>query len=218
MHKKICVSALICTILAISVQADTFYDTAPSETRFGTGIYIGAAYGYTKVDDDYFEYYPNSGLSVHTEIDYDAIMLQAGFQYNPYIAFEFRYWTALSDGDYSISSNYPPLYPPAPGSYDDFDAWGFYIKPMYPVTTEFSVYGLLGFSGVYVAGEPGWDLLDDSDFSWGLGASYNVTPNISIFADYVWLFEGTVDRYGYDFDSSQDTKVDTFNFGVSYRF
>jgi opacity protein-like surface antigen len=89
---------------------------------------------------------------------------------------------------------------------------------MYPATSEFSIYGLLGFSGIYVSGEPGWDLLDDGDFSWGLGASYNITPNISLFADYVWLFDGAADRYGYDYDSSQDTRVDTFNFGVGYRF
>ena len=220
MNKRILLLAVLAVAMDSTVSADAFYNSssAPASQHFGTGIYAGVAYGYSKADDDYFEYYPNSGLSVQTEIDYNALMFQAGYQYNPYIAFEFRYWMALGDGDYSISSNYPPLYPTASGSYDDFDAWGFYLKPMYPATSEFSVYGLLGFSGTYISGEPGWDLLDEGDFSWGLGASYDITPNISLFADYVWLFDGAVDRYGYDYDSEQNTKVDTFNFGVSYRF
>lgn len=220
MNKKILLSTVLTITMGSSAFADTFYDNSPvlGAQQFGTGIYVGLAYGYTNVEDDYFEYFPNSGLSVRTEIDYNALMFQAGYQYNPYVAFEYRYWTALNDGDYSISSNYLPLYPTASGSYNDFDAWGFYLKPMYPATSEFSVYGLLGFSGVYVSGEPGWDLLDEGDFSWGLGASYAVTPNILVFADYVQLFNGRIDRYGYDFESSQDTRVETFDVGVSYRF
>ena len=219
MYKQILLSAAAVVTMGTAASADTFYDNPGSYMQpADTGIYVGLAYGYSGVEDDYYEYYPNSGLSVQTDIDCDALMFQAGFQYNHYLAFEFRYWAAMGDEDYSISSNYPPLYPPPSGSYDDFDAWGFYLKPMYPATSEFSVYGLLGFSGVYVAGEPGWDLLDDSDFSWGLGASYAVTPNILLFMDYVQLFDGSIDRYGYDFESSQDTTVDSFNVGVSYRF
>lgn len=224
MTKRILLSTALCIAMGSSAFADTYQEEIPPQPYMqpvALGIYVGLAYGYTQVKDDYFEYYPNSGLAVQTDINYDAVMFQAGYQYNTFFAFELRYWTAFNGGDYSISSNYPPLYPPAVGSYDNFDAWGFYLKPMYPVTPEFSIYGLLGFSGVYVAGEPGWDLLDEGDYSWGLGASYAITPNILIFADYVQLFNGGGYGYGYydyDYDSDQDTRVNTINIGLTYRF
>jgi opacity protein-like surface antigen len=139
------------------------------------------------------------------------MMFQAGYKYNPYVAFEFRYWLSVSDGDVSVSGNIPPL-----GIHNDFDAWGVYIKPMYPVTPEFNIYALLGFSGTYVEGGPGWDLLDDGDFSWGGGVSFDVTPNIGIFVDYVQLFDDTI--YDGYYDTEQDTRVDTWNIGINYKF
>ncbi len=231
MYKKILLSTVLAAAISSSAFAESYQNAniVPANTAPAyipppaLGIYVGLGYGYTSVEDDYFEYFPNSGLAVQTDINYDAVMFQAGYQYNPFFAFEFRYWTAFSGGDYSISSNYPPLYPPAAGSYDNFDAWGFYLKPMYPVTPDFSIYGLLGFSGVYISGEPGWDLLDEGSYSWGLGASYAITPNILIFADYVQLFNGGgygygYDYYDYDYDSDQDTRVNTINIGLTYRF
>ncbi len=180
-------------------------------------FYIGAAYGMVSVEDDYI-YETRYGLyNEHTEIDFDTLMLQAGYQYNSYLAVEYRYWFSMSDGDYSLSSGWIP----DAGSYSDFDAWGLYLKPMYPVTNEFSIYGLLGFSGVAVDGELGWDLLNENSFSWGIGASFDFTPNISVFVDYVLLYDDTFDNYGYynyyDYNPG-DTNVDTINFGLSYKF
>ena len=221
MKKSIVVLSIWTALLSSSAVAEGRYYgnvPAPVTQQYNTGIYAGLAYGYTHVTDDYFEYFPIDGLTIHTDIDYNALMLQAGFQYNPYLAFEFRYWMSAGSGDYSIDSNLPPLYPPGPGSYDDFEAWGFYLKPMYPITPEFSIYGLLGFTGVHVTGEPGWDLLDDGAFSWGLGASDYVTSSILLFADFTRLFDESIDRYGFDSDAIQDTTVDTFNFGISYMF
>ena len=162
----------------------------------------------TAVKDDYFGfYYPE-----HTEIDFNALMLQAGYEYNPYLAVEFRYWLSVADGDYSLTSGYiPPV-----GSYNKFDAWGFYLKPMYPVTNEFSIYGLLGFSGVRIDGETGWDLLNESSFSWGVGASFDFTPNIEAFIDYVQLHDDTFNSYYYY--TPQSTRVNSINFGLSYKF
>jgi len=225
MTRSLLLSASVFFALTLSSAADDYYsnnytDTTASylqQQHFGTGFYAGLGYGAANVDDEYYEYFPLTGLSVQTEIDYDTLLLQAGFQYNAYIAFEFRYWMSFSDGDYSISSNDPTLIP-VPGSYQDMDVWGFYLKPMYPISNELSIYALLGFSGVSVTGEPGWDLLDDSDFSWGLGASYAVTPNIVLFADYANLYDDSTESYSFDYDSSQDTSVDTINVGVSYRF
>ena len=226
MTRKLLLSAAAFIALSSAAFSEEYYDNYSSagtasylrQQHFGTGFYAGLAYGYSSVSDDYYEYAPNSGLSIQTDIDYNTLLFQGGYQYNSFVAFEFRYWMSFGDGDYTISSNYPPLYPAPAGSYEDFDAWGLYLKPMYPVNNALSVYALLGLSGVSVTGEPGWDLLDDSDFSWGLGASYAVTPNILLFADYTSLYDGTIDYYGFDSESTQDSSADSINVGVSYRF
>ncbi len=217
MTKKLLLSNLLSLLIVTVASADVFYDENPTE--YGTmpgssGFYLGAGYSTTNVTDDYYEYFPTPPLSVQTDLEYDAVMLQAGYEYNPYIAFEMRYWVALSDASYSLDSNFA-IPDPLPGSYSDFDAFGFYIKPMYPVSEQFSVYALAGIAGVYVDGEPGWDLLNESDFSWGLGASFDLTPQFTLFVDYVQLFDDTLDYY---YGSTQDTAVDTINFGVSFRF
>jgi len=218
--KEILLPILVVIGSSSLAMADTFNNTQP-ETYYQqepiSHFYIGAAYGMTKVEDDYIYEDHYGYYNEHTEIDFDALMLQAGYQYNPYIAVEFRYWFSMSDGDYSLSSGWIP----DAGSYSDFDAWGLYLKPMYPVTNEFSIYGLLGFSGVVVDGELGWDLLNENSFSWGIGASFDFTQNIAVFVDYVQLYDDTFNNYGYysyDYYSPGDTSVDTINFGLSYKF
>jgi opacity protein-like surface antigen len=213
MIQKTLLSAITVSVLGTTaIQAEnTFYDPnpAPAYAPGTAGPYIGLAYSRASVDDNFYDYY--WGDYQDTTIDYDSMMFQAGYKYNPYVAFEFRYWFSLSDGDVSVSGNIPSL-----GIHNDFDAWGVYIKPMYPVTPEFNIYGLLGFSGTYVEGGPGWDLLDDGDFSWGGGVSFDVTPNIGIFVDYVQLFDDTI--YDGYYDTEQDTRVDTWNIGINYKF
>ncbi len=220
LKKKILLPILVTIGLSSLAIADNF-DNGSSEIYYTqepiSHFYIGAAYGMTSVEDDYIYEDRYGYYNEHTEIDFDALMLQAGYQYNPYIAVEFRYWFSMSDGDYSLSSGWIP----DAGSYSDFDAWGLYLKPMYPVTNEFSIYGLLGFSGVVVDGELGWDLLNENSFSWGIGASFDFTENIAAFVDYVSLYDDTFDNYGYysyDYYSPGDTSVNTINFGLSYKF
>lgn len=226
MYKKILLSTVLAMSIVSVASTDPFYNDkqvyipqqqtqVPYEQQYRPGPYISLAYGFTNVEDDYFEY---RDLSVHTDIDYDAIMFQAGYEYNPYIALEFRYWTSLNDGDYTVTAN-QPINPTLPGSYSDFDAFGAYLKPMYPLSKAFSVYGLVGFSSVNVSGEAGWDLLyNEGSFSWGGGASLALTPNMILFVDYVRLFDDKIDDYYYNYDSTQDTTVDTLNFGISYKF
>ena len=215
MKKNILLSLAALVALGSTAMADPFYNSAPAAYHDVPPVtsypYIGGAFSLTSVSDDYFEYYPDYGYTDQTDIDYNSLMFQAGYQVNPYIAAEFRYWFSLNSGDYSTNT----LYPLNPGAYDSFDAWGMYLKPMYPVTPEFSIYGLLGFAGVTVDADYGSYLLyNDSSFSWGGGASFDVTPNVALFVDYVQLFNGTLEFMDY----SQKTKVDTFNFGVTYKF
>ena len=222
MKKYILLSFFALLTFSSTAMAGSYYDNNTPEAyqEVSPNIsrpYIGVAYGMTKVSDDYFD----GDVEEYTDIDYNALMLQVGYELNPYIAFEFRYWFSMGDGDYALSTNYPFSSPA--GSYESFDAWGFYLKPQYPISPEFSIYGLIGISGVNVDGQPGWydDLVDDSSFSFGVGGMFNITENVSAFVDYVQLYNNVYD-YDYYYDSyyydPQGTDIYTINFGLTYKF
>ena len=62
-----------------------------------------------------------------------------------------------------------------------FKQGGAYLKPNYDITDEMNVYGLLGVSKTNHAGTAP----ASTGFSYGLGANYGVTDEISIFTDLV---------------------------------
>ncbi len=200
-----------------------------------SGFYIGVAYSAAKLDEDFsgWEEELDSGDGVYeewsgsNEVEYDAFMLQAGYKFNPYIALEGRYWKSLSDGDwsYSVSGTYndDPFSEHDSGSDGDFEleAWGIYVKPMYPVTEELDVYALLGYGNVTLNNTNG-DFVDENDFQWGLGASYALTDKISVFADYVQLCDAddseSWEDDGYIGEESWEDTVYTINVGLTYKF
>ena len=211
MKKNILLPLLAVIGFGSSALADSYNTNVPAAYHEVPPVlsypYIGAAFGLVNINDNTYVYDGYLPYIESTDIDYNAMMFQVGYQFNPYIAAEFRYWFSLGSGDYITNS--------IDGTFNSFDAWAMYIKPMYPITPEFSIYGLLGFSGVTVTGGPGWDLLyNDGDFSWGGGLSYDVTSNIAVFVDYVELFNDTLEFYDY----SQETRVKIINFGITYKF
>jgi len=200
------------------------------------GFYIGGAYSSAHLDEDYSltETDGYSSTIMYREVgtyeeDYDAIMLQAGYEFNKYFAIEGRYWTSIGDGDWSDKWDvyyYGNVYGYSDsdsGSGNlDFDAWGIYLKPMYPVTEEFTVYGLLGYGNVTLS-DNGDDWLDENGFQWGVGASYAITDHLSIFADYVSLLSGndTSVSYTTSYSTIKYTSTDdiyAINIGLTYKF
>ena len=125
----------------------------------------------------------------------------AGYNFNEYIAVEGRYTTSfMHDGQVEM------------------DGWSLFVKPQYPVSEDFSVYALLGYGGVTLDGKADEFLftdVDDSGFQWGLGVSYMVTENISLFADYTWLAN---DMDGDNIIGVNQVDVDAFMVGVNYHF
>ena len=210
--KKITFSLV--SILALSGLSYAGGDIAPVEPAMETPIpvvessafYVGLGYGYFKQTSDDIASIPSVA---DIELEADSIFLQAGYQYNEYIAFEGRYWFGI--GDISQSGGN------IPGDYSgDFDAWGLYVKSMYPVTEGFNIYVLLGYADSSVEYDTGanWDT---DGFSWGLGAQYAVTENIILFADYLSM----ASQDSFEFNSqNMDADIDlyTVNFGVSYKF
>jgi opacity protein-like surface antigen len=213
--KKLTLS--IAAMAAMGTFAMAGGDIAPVEPAVDTpvvvpvtdaGFYLGAGYSWIGHDIDNIDNNTNLGL------DYGAIMLQAGYKVNPYFAVEGRYWTNVSEDTVSWSGINTSVDIGA-------DAWGIYLKPMYPVTDAFNVYALLGYgsaeadditlnSGQRITG------LDVDGFSWGVGAEYSFTNNWSAFLDYVAFDDSTFDNSRTSLEGNHE--FDTINFGVTYKF
>jgi len=180
-------------------------------------FYLGLGYGYF---DQTMDSIANTSINLETETD--NVMLQAGYQFNEYIAVEARAWFAVGDATMSASQGYRGVSGDLSG---DYSSWGIYVKPMYPVTDAFNVYALLGYASTSIEPDSAsadnyfWDT---DEFSWGLGAEFGVTENVYIFADYVNL--GAPDNFDWKHNgvTTPDVDVDgdlyTFNVGVTYKF
>ncbi len=98
----------------------------------------------------------------------------------------------------------------------EMDAWSIFVKPQYPVTESITVYGLLGFGSVNLDGKSGYTVdVDDTDFQWGIGASYSFMDNLEVFVDYTSLAN---DMDGIYWNGATSVDVDSINVGVNYKF
>jgi len=193
------------SILTLSGLAFAGGDIAPVEPVVEAPVviepgpfYLGLGIGDAAVNDDF----------TNEEFSATTIMLQAGYQYNAYVAVEGRYTLA-------VNTDYDPGNTGASSSgYDgDFSSWGLYVKPMYPIG-DFSLYALLGYGGVMLDDLAGGDAYEDG-FQWGLGAGYAVSEQFTVFVDYVSLYDDT----GFDYRAQlDDVDSDTWTVGMSYKF
>ncbi|RLA70300.1 MAG: porin family protein [Epsilonproteobacteria bacterium] len=206
-------------VLAMSTFAIAGGDIAPVEPVVETpyveestgGLYLGAAYSIFNSDANFIH---NSGLNFNVDADdYSAMMLQAGYKFNDYVAVEGRYWIGLTEGNWDAFGN----------TFDsDVNAWGIYVKPMYPVTDSFDIYGLLGYASVD-ADHAGTTLPDANfdGFSWGIGAAYSFTENFAVFVDYTDFQD---DDFVYTTGGAPrvtgtfEHEIDSINFGLTYQF
>ncbi len=175
------------------------------------GAYVGV--GYTAINNK-----TTISNGVNGEVDYDGFMLQAGYKFNSYIAIEARYWDA---GDERLNMSHPIGHPDPDDHIVDtqFDAWGIYLKPIYPVTEAFDVYALLGWGHQNTKNHTYTP--DDSSLSWGLGVAYSFTNNLSVFVDYVSIYDDTaindsIDPYGQLVDVEVESTA--WSAGVTYSF
>ena len=164
-------------------------------------FYVGIAYATTStrkssVDLDFFS-------EKHGQDNMGNITLNAGYVFNPYIAVEGRYTTSFSKEHIT-----------------DMNGWSLFVKPQYPISSDFSIYALLGFGGVTL---DGFDPLnpvdvDDTGFQWGLGVSYSLRSvtqsDVAIFIDYTSLAKDMDGLYMDDLQAS----VDALTIGVTYSF
>ncbi|WP_052746118.1 outer membrane protein [Sulfurovum lithotrophicum] len=202
--KKLTLSLV--SIMAMSGLAYAGGDIAPVEEPVvvpvavdNSAFYVGLGFGRTILHDD----------QSAEEFTSSQVMLQAGYQYNQYIALEGR-------ASFGFNTDYDPgnTGNPSSDAADDISYWGIYVKPMYPVTEKFDIYALLGYGGVQLGNLESGDAYE-SGFQWGLGAQYEVMENVLIFADYVSLYDDT----GFDYRAQfEDVDSNAWTLGVSYRF
>ncbi len=213
----------IAAVMAMSTFAIAGGDIAPVEEPMvevvapvvtDSGFYLGLGYSFMQDERVWTE--PRF-VGQKTESDWNAVMLQAGYKFNQYIAVEGRYWLTVGDPDFTWNDGDDYYYEES-----ELDAWGIYVKPMYPVTDAFDVYALLGYAQSKLSAyDDDYVAVDDGAFSWGLGAAYSFTDNLSVFVDYVVLYDDGViptSRGASSPDRAADIKIDTWNFGVTYKF
>jgi len=175
---------------------------------------MGIAYGIGKWD------YSQANIQNEGTFDFNTVMLQAGYDFNKYIAVEGRYWLGIDTGNTDIQGHDFDL---------NVDAWGIYVKPQYPVTDALRIYGLLGYASIssaeyaYSAMPQSGDMTDYGDFngfSWGVGASYAVSDNLEIFVDYVNMYDDTTTLRDPLNGSliTLDFTFSTLNVGLTYKF
>ena len=130
-----------------------------------------------------------------------GIVAIAGYEFNQYLAIEGRFNWGVITGDFS--KNYQA---------------SIFLKPMYPVTEDFTIYGLVGYGYVNIDGEDGWpDWYSGGSLQWGLGLSYDLNEDWTLFADYTWLLHDETPDQPFP-SGSTDFSHDAITVGVLYHF
>ncbi|MDX5434964.1 MAG: porin family protein [Halomonas sp.] len=162
-------------VLAAVLMATAFASSAQAQ-QYQMPMYPQA---YVGADAMFWELDPDRGPSA----DSVGLRLNGGMKFNDYLAAEAHLGTGGSDG--AVDLEY---------------LVGAYAKGILPVSQEFRLYGLAGFT------EVDFDIDRESGFSYGGGAEFDVAPNLAIGADYMRY----LDKSDYTFDAA--------SVGVRYRF
>lgn len=188
----------IITLAAIislaSFSAYSHADNMSNSDAAENGIYVGANYGYLKVDgDDDFD--DNS----------DVMQGLVGYKFNKYLALEGSY---INFGDYGNGL-----------ANAETDGYTAALKVMLPIADRVELYakgGQLWYSTDYdVVGFSGND--DGEGVFAGAGVAFKVTDRFLINAEYTWYDAGiTVENVSNGADTDTDFKQASL--GVEYRF
>lgn len=175
------------------------------ESEDENSYYIGLGYSSMRLENDLTD----------EEFSANAVMIQAGYKFHQNLAIEGRYTHHIGDIDYDRGTTFNRNN----SDYSaDFTNIAIYLKPMYAVD-DFTMYALLGYGEVELTDIPRLNRLNadraESGFQWGLGIDYSFNENISVFIDYVKMY----DDVGFDYRAQNaDIIADAWTLGVSYKF
>ena len=194
-----------------------------------SGFYLGGAAIYNRtygLDSGWFD------DSTRTQDETWGLTGIIGYDINEYLAVEGRYTKTMGERDYA-----------------DVTIWSIFLKPQYRFQSEdktvddgyFTVYGLIGFGNNNVEGSsgdntysahPAWigrDIMDETGFQWGVGASYTFVDidngvrkdTWTIFVDYTMTANDAdinAPLYNYDPNTYNELSTDGVSVGVIYHF
>jgi len=147
-----------------------------------------------------------------TDSTANNILLQAGYQFNQYLAVEGRY--TFSVGDHALTYNYRN------GLEEDVDIdisnIAIYLKPIYPIG-DLSIYGLLGYGKVEREHNVRNTTWDGSGFQWGAGLQYTVMDNFMIFVDYTLWYDEENEPHDH-LPRLLDTDFSAMSIGLTHKF
>lgn len=165
---------------------------ALSSTAFAADLYVGA--GVNQLD-----------LSVDGEpnVKPSALNLTLGAQLNPNLAVEARLYTNLADDQMRVSNTSVDV----DVSLDH--AEGVYLKGILPFNEQVAAYALAGYTNAAMKASVGNFSVtsdDESDFSYGLGVTYQVNKRLGLNLEYARLLSGS------------DYKLNNLGASLTYRF
>ena len=137
--------------------------------------YVGIGIGTMKLKDDFTSEY----------FETKPVLLQLGYQFNPYLAIEGRFIRSVGKVKYENGITLSPDDNDFPTTFSNIAT---YLKLEYP-KDNFSVYTLLGYGEVSLTDIRGADRIEDG-FQWGIGFSYKLSENSKVFFDYNNLYNG----------------------------
>ena len=156
------------------------------------GFYIGAGLG-------------NIRMSENVTLNGVALTLMAGYYFNQYVGVEARYSQTINNLDLDSAR-------PIVSVDDELSNVGLYVKPMYALTTGFSLYGLAGYG--WSAYETSVKTHEEDGFQWGLGAKYELANGVGLFVDYLDIY----DDDNYDALAVPDVRFNATTVGATYTY
>ena len=185
---------LAAVISLASFSAYSHADNMSNSDAAENGIYVGANYGYLKVDgDDDFD--DNS----------DVMQGLVGYKFNKYLALEGSY---INFGDYGNGL-----------ANAETDGYTAALKVMLPIADRVELYakgGQLWYSTDYeVVGFSGND--DGEGVFAGAGVAFKVTDRFLINAEYTW-YDADINVNNVANGGKTDTDFNQASIGVEYRF
>ena len=137
-----------------------------------------------------------------------GLLVRGGYDFNKYIGVEARAISTFIKDDGGKIQHY-----------------GAFVKPMYPVSEELNVYGLLGFAKTKTSG--GLRVTDVSGLAYGIGLEYDLSDDTKKDAKYDRAFDGLADQekglglfvdYEKLYYKSNAPKLDAISVGLTYDF
>ncbi|MCU7994117.1 porin family protein [Shewanella glacialipiscicola] len=192
MKNKILTLAAVISLASLSAYSHA--DNMSNSDAAENGIYVGANYGYLKVDgDDDFD--DNS----------DVMQGLVGYKFNKYLALEGSY---INFGDYGNGL-----------ANAETDGYTAALKVMLPIADRVELYakgGQLWYSTDYeVVGFSGND--DGEGVFAGAGVAFKVTDRFLINAEYTW-YDADINVNNVANGGKTDTDFNQASIGVEYRF